>query len=215
MPATLAVAPVFVVAVQSYGGEAPLRVFLFALPWLAFFAAAACGPAQAAKTALGRSWRLLAMSVLVGAGAFFGYFGQEMLNRMAPADVAASRWFLDHAPRESSLTYVAPNFPERLNARYAYHLSAPPSLVEMPGFRPHRLGARDVHSLESSLRGDDSPQRYVVLSPSQRRYARFYRLLPPGSYAHFARALLASPHFDLVYRRGSALIFLFNPRSPQ
>ncbi|MDP9269520.1 MAG: hypothetical protein M3P14_00830 [Chloroflexota bacterium] len=212
-PAALAVAPVIVVTFQSYGGEGPLRAFLFALPWLAFFAAAACSPARAAKTALGRSWRLLAVSCVVGVGTLFGYFGQEMINHVVPDDVAASRWYLDHAPRESSLTYVAPNFPERLNARYVYHLAAPPALTEMPGFRPHLLGARDVHSLESLLGDDNSPRRFVALSPSQERYARLYRLTPPGSFAHFARALLASPDFELVYRRGFAFIFLFAPRS--
>ena len=46
--ASLAVVPVLVVGLQSYNGGAALRAYLFALPWLAFFAAAALSPAPCA-----------------------------------------------------------------------------------------------------------------------------------------------------------------------
>jgi hypothetical protein len=46
-PATLIVAPLFVVGLQSYGGEGRYRTYLFALPWLCFFAAAALSPTRA------------------------------------------------------------------------------------------------------------------------------------------------------------------------
>jgi hypothetical protein len=45
-PATLIVAPLFVVGLQSYGGEGRYRTYLFALPWLCFFAAAALSPTR-------------------------------------------------------------------------------------------------------------------------------------------------------------------------
>jgi hypothetical protein len=201
-PLALAAAPALVVGLQSYGGEAPLRAYLFALPWLAFFAAAACD-----ATAVRGSWRLLSVTLLLGAGTLFGYFGQELVNRIGRDDVAASRWFLDHAPPHASLTLVAPNFPGRLNARYAVHLDSPPSLVEAPGFRPHRLGPEDVPVLESLLQRNRAPTRYVALSPSGERYARFYGLAPSGSFARLAHALAASPDFRLVYRRGAARVF--------
>jgi GT2 family glycosyltransferase len=49
--ASLIVAPLVVVGIQSYGGEGPYRLYLFALPWLALFAAAACAPARRALLA--------------------------------------------------------------------------------------------------------------------------------------------------------------------
>lgn len=211
-PAALAVAPFLLLGFQSYDGEGPLRAFLFALPWLAFFAAAACCPAAHAIGVLRRGWRPLAASLLIGAGSLFGYFGQEMVNYMGHDDVAASRWYLDHAPAQASLTCVGPNFPERLNARYSNHLETCPHLITQPGYRPHPLGARDLPALEALLRRDDSPRRYVALSPSQQRYARFYGLAPSASLRHLAAALRASPDFDLVYHRGAASIFLYTPR---
>ncbi|MCA1678665.1 MAG: hypothetical protein LC777_06805, partial [Actinobacteria bacterium] len=175
-------------------------------------AAAACCPAARANSVLRSSWRLLAASLLIGAGSLFGYFGQEMVNYMGRDDVAASRWYLDHAPARASLTCVAPNFPERLNARYSDHLETCPHLVTEPGYRPHLLGARDVPVLEALLRRDDSPRRYVALSASQQRYARFYGLAPSGSLRRLAAALRASPNFELVYQRGSASIFVYTQR---
>ena len=103
---------------------------------------------------------------------------------------------------------MAPNFPARLNERYADHLDSPPSLVEAPGFRPHRLGARDVPALEALVRRNGAPARYVALcSPSGARYARFYGMAPPGSFERLALALDAAPSFRLVYRGGAASIY--------
>jgi hypothetical protein len=66
--------------------------------------------------------------------------------------------------------------------------------------------------LEAMLRRDDSPRRYVALTASQERYARFYGLAPPGSFRRLTAALRASPHFKLVYQQGSASIFLYTQR---
>jgi hypothetical protein len=202
--ATLAGAPVLVMAFQSYGGEAPLRAYLFALPWLGVMVAAACE----SRTIRG-SWRLLAATLAIGTCTLFGYYGQELVNYMTRDDVAASRWYFDHAPPGASLTFIAPSFPDRLNARYAAHLDAPPALVEAPGYRPHLLGPADVRRLEALLERNRAPARYVALTGSGERYARFYGLAPQGSFARLGRALRASADFRLVYRRGDALIFAY------
>jgi hypothetical protein len=207
-PLALAAAPVLVVGIQAYGGEAPLRAYLFALPWLAFFAAAACD-----ATSLRGSWRLVGVTVLLGIGTLFGYFGQEMVNRIGRDDVAASRWFLDHTPPDASLMLVAPNLPARLNGRYAERLDSPLSLVETPGFRPHRLGPQDVPVLERLLRKGGTRARYLALTPSGERYARFYGLAPGDSFARLGRALAASPDFRLVFRRGAAQVFEYVERA--
>ena len=212
VPAALAFAPFLLLAFQSYDGEGPLRAFLFALPWLAFFGAAACSPGPRARSLLRRMWRPVAASVLIGTGALFGYFGQELVNYMSRDDVAASRWYLDHAAPRASLTFIAPNFPDRLNARYASHLETLPALVTQPAYRPHLLGAADVPALEALLQRDNSAQRFVAVSPSQERYVRFHGLAPPGSLARIAAALRASRSFELVYERGSASIFSYRPR---
>jgi hypothetical protein len=197
----LAVAPAFIVAVQSYGGEAPLRAYLFALPWLAVLAA----------QALRRPPAVLAVSIVVGAGALFGYFDQELLNYVGPGAVTASRWYLDHAPPGASLTEIAPSFPERLNARYADHLDAPPSLVTRPWYRPHRLGPADVAAVRRLLAGDNSTERYVIVDPTGARYARYYGLAPRGSFGALGRALARAPDFQVAFRRPHVWLLRYTP----
>ena len=211
VPATLAAAPFLVLGFQSYDGEGPLRAFLFALPWLAFFGAAACEPEPLTRGLVARSWRPVVASLIIGTGALFGYFGQELVNYMSRDDVSASRWYLDHAAPGATLTTIAPSFPERLNARYSTHLDALPSFITAPGYKPHRLGPRDVPALEALLRRHDAPQRYVAISPSQARFARFHGLAPPGSMTAMTAALERSRNFKLVYRRGGGAVFRYSP----
>jgi hypothetical protein len=108
------------------------------------------------------------------------------------------------------VTYIAANFPEHWNARYVDHLGTRPNFLDgAPGYR--RLGPADVPELELQLRRDTAPQRFVVLSHSQERFAQLYRLVKPGSFTNLARALSASRDFKLVFHRGSAFVFLFTP----
>jgi hypothetical protein len=210
IPATLALAPFVVAAVQSYDGEGPLRAYLFALPWLAFFAAAGCGPGRVAVGALRRGWRLLLVTVVVGSGSLLGYFGQDLVTAMSRSDVDASRWLLDNAPAGSNVTLVAPNFPDRLNARYVRRLDAPRALTDDRGFR----GRPDPARIRAVLGAEDAAQRFLVLSPSQERYARFYGLLPQSAFDRLARALLSSRHFRLVHRDGRAQVFVLMDHQP-
>jgi hypothetical protein len=217
--AALAVGPMLVTLFQSYGGEGPLRVYLFALPWLAFFAAAACRPAARARTLLGRSWRLVAVTALVGTATLFGYFGQEPTNYMTRDDVAVSRWYLDHAPAGSSMTLLAPDFPERLNARYSRQLEEPRSVLGTPDMRrgvlvPQRLlvcGGQCALLVGDGLRrfllADRAPAHYLVVSPVQLRYARYYGLADRAAFGRFTGALLASPDYRLDYRHGDGYVF--------
>ena len=64
-PLHLLVAPLLIVGVQSYGGEGRYRFYLFALPWLCFFAAAACAPPT--PTGLPRALRAWRLALATGA----------------------------------------------------------------------------------------------------------------------------------------------------
>jgi hypothetical protein len=214
-------APALVIAFQSYGGEGPMRLYLFALPWLAFLAASALRPHPRARHAALRALPLFAATLVVGAGSLLGAFGQETLNRMTSDDVAVSRWYLDHAPASASLTLVAPNFPDRLDAGYVNHLDDSPLLVNRPAFRAalvDRVPTTATCDADCMLRrqvevvmdADRSPLRYLALSPSQDGFLHYYALARPGAMARLQRALLASPRFTLAYRHGAAAVLRYS-----
>lgn len=203
----LACAPGVVMLLQSYGGEGPLRAYLFALPWLAWFGAAACA---------GRSWRLVAATAVIGGCSLFGYFGQEPLNYVTGDDVAASRWYLDKTPEAARISYLAPNFPDRVTANYVKHLDEPRDLLTMPIFRLHlsdpascawACGPLLADDVARFLRRERAPEHFVVASPSQKRYLRYHAVGPPSAYDSFVRALRESPRFQVAFRRGDAWIF--------
>jgi hypothetical protein len=216
----VAVGPPVVMLLQSYGGEATLRAYLFCLPWLAFFAAAACLPGRASRLPASlRAWRLMLACAVMAPLLLISYFGLELMNRMDSADVRAAAWYERHAPRRSLMLFVSPNFPNRLTARYA-QLQIPgetfsPALTDERGVRRGGLGPEDVSAVKRLLDADGVAHSYVVLSPSQERYARLYGLLRHGSLRALERGLVASGDFRLVYRSGGARIFKYRPASPK
>jgi GT2 family glycosyltransferase len=210
-PACLIAAPMLGAALQSYGGEGLYRAYLFALPWLAFFAAAACwGPRLRGRSAAVRARRLLAASFAVGACLLFAYFGQELSNRITPDEVKAQAWYEQRASRRAVVLYAAPAVPSYMTERYPRLQVAGP-LLSRPAFRGHRLGAADVPRLEQLAERLPQPRVFVMLSRRQEGYARLNGLLPEGSIASLARALDASHTFSLAYRRPGAWIFRYVP----
>lgn len=207
IPLALAAAPFLVLGVQSYDGEGPLRAYLFALPWLGFFAAAGCGVSLPGQRAVQRAAMLGGVTLAVGAGTLFGYFGQDMVNQMAPEDVAASRWYLDNAPNGSTLALVAPNFPERLNRRYVRDLSTPRTLLGEQASPLRTVDPPEARRIAVLLRRDRGGPHFLIVSPSQARYARYYGLGRPGFVEALVRNLRASPMFRLAFRAGDAWVF--------
>ena len=218
--AILVAAPLLVVGLQSYGGEGRYRFYLFALPWLCFFAAAACAPARFSRLRGPlRGWRIgLATSVL-GVCFLLAFFGMELSNRVHPDDVRAAAWFERHAPPDSLLTGLSSSFPRRLSGRYAraYDPAQPgaPGLTDRRGFRGRRLGRRDVPRVAAALRTYGNPRTFIALTPSQDRFNRLFGIMPPGASRRLARALRSSRSFRLVYARGGASIFRLLPSSKE
>jgi GT2 family glycosyltransferase len=212
---SLGLVPLLLLGVQSYGGEGRLRVYLFALPWLSFLAAAAClAPVSWRSRAL-RSSRLAAASVALGYCMLPAYFGLELVNRVTKDDVAASAWFEKNAPPGSLLVGATTNFPTRLSARYprVYNreYTSSPILSDEEALRGRRLSSADLPQLERTLRGYGVPNVYLSLTVSQERFARLYGVFPAGSLPRLDRALRGSPSFRLVYRHGRSSVFSYKP----
>ncbi|HEY1275153.1 MAG TPA: glycosyltransferase [Thermoleophilaceae bacterium] len=215
--AILIVAPILAVALNSYGGEGRYRLYLFALPWLCFFAAGVCVPVTGGRPARAvRPWRLELATGALAACFLFAYFGLELSNRMSPADVDAAAWFERHAPHDSLLLGLAETFPRRLSARYrsVYDPAYPgaSALLDRATFRGRRLGRDDVPEVAAYARRFGARHTFLIITPNQTHFARLYGLLPDGSVEGLDRALRSSRSFRLVHARGGASIFRYEPR---
>jgi GT2 family glycosyltransferase len=206
----LAVPPV--AAVQSYGGIGLYRAFLFALPWLAFFAAAAFVSKPTLRwSAPTRVLLLGGTSVLVCGCLLIAVFGQDLANRVSSDEVGAEVWLEQHAPPGSTIMHAAEG-PVWLTRRYPF-VGLEDTLLKRPEFRRHLLGPTDVPrvaSVAAQLR--PASPLFLVLSRRQNDYAQLNGMLPAGSIARLAWALQESPAFHLIYRRPTTWVFQFVQR---
>jgi hypothetical protein len=212
VPACLVCAPVLVAGFQSYGGEGAFRAYLYALPWLAFFAAAACmwTPSGAAH-ATARFARLSLATFVLGGCLLFAYFAHELSNHVPRDEVQAETWYEQHAPANSTRLQLATNHPSRLTARYPSVGLNDAALLDRHGFAGHLLGSADVPRVQHVADGLKAPV-FLVLSRRQEDDARLNGLLPRGSLDGLLRALSRSDAFHLVYRRPTAWVFEYMPR---
>ncbi|WP_446215624.1 hypothetical protein [Micromonospora sp. IBHARD004] len=95
---TLAGAPFLLLAMQSYGGEILLRVYAFALPFMAILLAALLVPVWPARRRVLAALTAGSLSTVL-IGAFFGArYGNEAFEQVRPADHRAVEWLYAHAP---------------------------------------------------------------------------------------------------------------------
>ena len=214
-PTVLLAAAMPAAAVLNYGGEGGMRTYLFALPWLAFLAAALCLEPRRRRRGTGAAAvvSVAAVSALVGTLMLFAYYGRELMDHISRDDVRVALWFERHAPVGSVRVQVTANIPERVTARYAALRGGAYSniLANHRPFGGHLLGARDLPALELYLARLGSTRDYVLLSPSQEHEARLLGSVAPHSIERLGRALSRSPHFKAVYRSGQAAVYLWTP----
>lgn len=215
--ALLAASPALVAFGQSYGGEAVFRIYLFALPWLAALAAMAIvAPWRRPGRAEVATGAVLSLTVL---GLLSAFFGSMELYEVKPGSVRASRYFYDHAPAGSLLTFVGPGFPIRASARYGEFALPPddskPNLLRtVDGFRHRHLGEDDLPAVRKFMaaRLAGTPyEGYMVISAEQAVAAEVMGFLPRGSVGALERAMRGSPDWSVFYDDAGAVIFRFNP----
>ena len=223
----LALAPFPLMLLQTYGGEILLRIALFSLPFMAFFAAAAFYPtvAQGRSRATTAAVTVLALSVL---GAFLiARYGNERVDYYTPEEVAGVRALYTIARPGSQLATAAASVPwrERGYSSYQYkRFTGQPKkkqLVESDsdidvdvGRVPDRVIVAEVAARMGDVkRGQGS---YLITSRSQKAYLDVFGPWQRGALPRMERALAASPRFRVVFANRDTKIFsLVDRRRPR
>lgn len=203
----LMLAPVAVIVQMSFGGEALLRVFLFAAPFIAFLAAEACAPRVVPRAGPGvfdgrQFWVAVAAIALILPGFLLGYYGKERHNHFTPEEVTASEWVAATAPAGSLLVEGDTNYPRQFRDYEKFEYVA---IAREPS--AERLVARPVDTLHSWLSNSEYVNGYVVITRSQKIGVEMANSLPPGSLTIIEDALTGSPLFEVVHRSRDATVF--------
>lgn len=200
--AVLALAPFSAVAMQSYGGEILLRIYLFALPFVVFFAAAAFLPSVKSATSWPKT-ALVGFSTLAMLGSFlFARYGNERANQFSRSEVQAIDHLYSIAPKGSILLAGSENTPWRYHHYNEYrHLTL--TTVEKQRQQPlPRL--EDVTSLASH---HASKRFFVVITRSQKAHVELLGVWPPGALQALESQLGASSGFPMVFANRDATVF--------
>ena len=198
--AALAFSPFVIVLVQSYGGEAIYRVYLFSAPWCALLIAVSLMQLPAAP------WRRLAKAcvcLLALAAGLQGLYGPIAVDSFTPAELAASLWLYGHAPPGSLLVIAADNFPALETADYnSYDLRVIPS---DPQFGESWLDEGNVNDVTAWIDSLGHATAYVVFSRSMAAYAAFFGA--PQGYPQLAGGVRSRPGWSVVYRNADTTIY--------
>jgi hypothetical protein len=199
--ALLTIAPVAIVFGSAYGGEATFRVYLFALPFLAFFAAALCYPTQrmhrfAAPVALGASAILIVATL-------FAYYGKEQWAHFSTGEARAASYLYSVAPPHSLVVEGVDDYPTRFRdvGQITYV-----TLVAEPTASSDRVIADPVGVLYGWLTDPRYRDGYVIITRSQKDEVDALGELPKGALAAIESQLIASPYFHVLYHDNDATV---------
>ena len=205
----LMVLPGVLIGVTGFGGEILFRSFLFAAPFIAFLAAAACLPRD------GRGYPrrnlvitfLLTLAVLPGF--LLGYYGKEHENYFTPAEVAAVARLDALAKPGSLLVEGSRNYPTQFS-NYERFTYVPIDREPQPGWQAVLDDPAD--RLDDWLSDRRYTDAYVLITRSQKIAVDDEGSLPPGSLQRVEDALRASPRFRVVVDTGDAVVFALADR---
>jgi len=203
----LAVAPFPFLVLQPYGGELLLRVYFFALPFVALLAAGLFLPVKGAAA----SWRAagaigLAVVVLLG-GLLFARYGNERIEHFTTAELTAVRHLYEIAPPGSLLLAATPDLPWKFQDYTSYQYRTVGSLKSSPKGDNGDL----VKPVLAIMRQHQRPGAYFIITRSNRADAEARGIVPPESLDRLEQALRKSPTVQLIYANQDARIYALRP----
>ena len=203
----LVLAPGGLLFANTFGGEIVFRTYLFALPFLAWYAAVGIWPALQGPRRVHAGRRVvtsLAATALLLSGFLFGYYGKDAYYTFSRHEVAASGYVLDHAPPGSLLVTITANYPGQWK-NYERLTYVP--IANEPARSWPRILDHPATVLSGWLSGSSYTKGYILLTRSQEREVDSTGAMPRGSVARIRRALDASPRFRTVWASPEAVVY--------
>jgi hypothetical protein len=221
IPFVLAFSPFALLAAQSYGGEAVLRVTLYSTVGCA----AVLGPALAGamqRTKLAVAGAALWTVVLVGVAAQAS-FGSWYLNYLRPEDVSAARWLSAEHP-DALVVPVIADWPGRGwidagNGTTGEDVTLDNALRRQAFYTHQPLDQSltvDAGKLaQVAAQEAEGAPVYVVFTAAMRAYDAYYATYAPGGYQGLLDDLSARPDWTVARHEGDLWVLTYTgPAAP-
>jgi hypothetical protein len=195
----LAGAPIGLFFLQSYGGEMLQRIYLFSLPFMAFFVAALFVPrwgriGRAANLTLAATLAVMLVALTLTR------FGNERIDLISSQELEGVAALYAIAPPRSSLITVNNNSSVRSQALEEYrHYS-----VRYP------WSVGDVDTVIYVLENIRQPA-FLLLTRSQQAWAEVMEGMPAGRWDALANELAARGDVRVVFQNSDAVIYRLLP----
>lgn len=209
--ALLVVAPFAILLIHSYDGEGVFRSYMFASPFLAFFAA--CLLCRAA-TAIGRQLSVTFLTIilcLLGLGWLGAYYGKDHHTYALPEEALAFEFLALTAPENSLLVEGSPDYPVRFRD---YEHFTYVSIVDEPSESLDLIMEDPAKELGDWLSNDRYAASYILLTRSQKIGIEALGRLPAGTFDLLVETLRRSDRFRLAFENDAAVIFVLNRDEP-
>lgn len=193
LAAALLFAPIPLVAVQGYGGELILRLFLFAAPFAAILLAPLLVEALRSR---GRRFALVVVVLGASVPTFvLCRFGNEEFEQILPEDMAAATYVRSNSPDGTVITEVNPFSPFRI------------ARIETLAHRQVlELARPDLHDPIDALRERRIRQSFLLITTGQDVYGSRVQGGPENWVARVVERVTTSGTGEVVFRRGRAVV---------
>jgi hypothetical protein len=206
--ALLAAAPFPLLILQPYGGEMALRVYFFALPFMAFFAAALVFPTPTVGASARATGVIGGLSVALLVAFFITRYGNEKMDYATQSELDAANYIYRTAPPGSLFLVGTANTAWRYRdyEKYSYR-----TLTNEMEWRDGPI-ERNVDDIARLMDSDRYPATYLLLTGSQIANDDLFYLFPVP-LSDLEQAMIDSNEFTEVYANGNANVFTLN-KSP-
>ena len=211
---------------NDYGGEMIFRIYLFGLPFVAFYAAAAFFPPRDFPAVRGATeatpdgsggTRCTASCTTrritaAGTGVRGRLYGKEQGNYFSPQEVSAARFVYGIAPRGSLLIGTTSDFPWAFMnfESYDYMRFAMLETKDRQAILDDPAGV-----LSDIMAAEGHHHAYLLLSRAQVADVEMTGALPRGALARIEQTLIDSPRFTVIYRNPSAVVITLTQPAPE
>ncbi len=205
----LALTPFPLLLAQDYGGEMLLRIYLFTLPFMVFFAASLFFRAPARGRSLLMTVVSMAMCLFLLGGFLFTRYGNESMDYMTTPEVTGVRHLYDIAPAGSILIagwagtpWQFENYEEYTTYSLADNLPNA-VLLDNSSMVLNFITTNEQYTAKNKV--------YMIFTRSERRTVDATTGLPVGGLDRLEKSLLSTGQFQLVYQNQDAQILLYTP----
>jgi aminoglycoside phosphotransferase len=228
----LAVTPLPMLVLNSYGGEMLFRVYLFSLPFVAFFAASLVYPKQSTRHSLLTTVVASLLSFFLLTGFLFAYYGKERMYYFTKNEVAAAEFVYNNAPKGSLLADGTWDWPRQSTNYEFYNYFSIASLPEkemlrilddpdvilsqlMENVAPESVftisaipsGQQDSLLVTKGMSKEKYPAAYFIVTRSQLAESQMTGMLKTDWLARIINDLMKSDHFKVVFANPDAIVF--------